>query len=247
MNFRVILLPLISDYFNSMKKSFVLFTLLVTAALATPFQVKAQGTTALQILGMPGYPALPQDTAYEGQVYTFNLLVYNGTNATVNTTLEILLKVDSIETVINTNPQPVLPPGDTLTITVTGYGFTQPQYKIGNNIVVVWPRVTGAPALLVDSFYTDVHFVPLSGMADDTGHESGIMVLPNPVKDELGYLTGDNGKPECVRIRTVTGSLVYEQKQPDKQKIPTGFLKPGVYFLELTFGGRNHVIRFVKE
>jgi len=216
-----------------MKKSLRILSLFLLVFSLAPSIGRAQGFTTLKVLSMQGFPDLPADSAYEGQFYTFNVIVTNNTNIIINTNIDIQLKVDSIETTIFSSPQPSVQPGDTVTFSISGYSFTQPQYKAGNNIVVVWPRVNGQ-VVPIDSFFTDVFFVPLNSLGDGylDSNDLKFSIFPVPARDLL-YFSSNQSQPfEYVRIYSIIGELLLAEPGHGKKHIYVGsfqdlmFLKP---------------------
>src|SRR5688572_30025327 len=112
-----------------MKKHGLFSILVLILSLFYVLPGMSQGTTTLKVVSMPGYPDLPADTAYEGQTYSFEINLKNNTNIIINSaSVNIHLQVDSIVTIISSNPALSLLPGDSVLIPVTPYNFTLPQY-----------------------------------------------------------------------------------------------------------------------
>ena len=207
--------------------------------------VKAQFFT-LRVAAMPGYPVLPQDTAYGGPAYNFDIWLVNNTSTTINTPVSIMLGVDTATSVIAGNPVQNLTPGDTLVIPVTGYVFTQPFYKIGNNIVVVWPVVNGL-SVPTDTLYNDVYFIPLMGLGSVDLLSHAFHLFPNPTNYDLHLVVNDFSAVEYVRIFDVEGRQVHHSDLPHDHRIPVSSLKPGVYFLELVSNGVPTRRKFIRN
>ena len=237
---------------RDMKKPFFLLTLSLFIGVFTSFSglVHAQGVASFRVIDMIGFPHFPPDSAYEGQVYTFNVRLINNSNAIINTPAEIQLKVDSVETTIYTDPQPSIQPGDTVTVTVTGYNFQQTQYVAGNNIVVVWPRVSNQPVVPVDTFYTAVYFVPLISLNEfeQDPDQFDFYVFPVPAKDFIQLRINQPVDVEYVRIFTISGKLcgTYNPVLPET-KIPVNQLYPGRYVIELKTRKGRYQAGFVKS
>jgi hypothetical protein len=228
-----------------MKKLLLIVVLAITAHLTDMRMAQAQGG-AFKVMSIPGFPELPADSAFEGQSYSFNALIYNGTNSQLNGALELVFKVDSVENVVFTNPAFGVQPGDTQTVTISQYFFTQQLYQTGNNIVVVWPRISGASPL-TDTLYADVYFVPLSsvGFPKEDNHQ-WINVFPNPVQDWVTIGTASGDRLEYVRIFNVSGQVVSEILAPSGRKIYTGQLAPGMYFIQAMSGYQVYRSSFIR-
>lgn len=219
-----------------MKKLLLPLVVVLVLTQAISFRVSAQGTPTLRVLDMPFFPSLPTDSAYEGQSYSFGITVANNTGQAVNSTLEVLFKVDSIEAVVYSNPATSLAGNDTIQVQVTQYFFLQNQYKPGSNIVVVWPRIMGN-TLPTDTFYTNVFFVPLNSTGFPSDPRSGGMLLyPNPTS---GFLTlGQPGEEvfEYVRIYDSSGRRVLTMPFPNGGVIDLHGLPAGTYVVEAVAG-----------
>lgn len=223
----------------------VLFALLSGMAWNLP-ETYAQLLNTLKVTSMPGYPQQP-DTAYQSQPYSYSIIVSNGTNTAVNSTMEIVFRIDSLETVVVSNPVTSLNPGDTVSFNISQYFFSQPFYKAGNNIVVVWPRLTGGLSLPADTFYAAVYFVPNSTLAPESPNSSWISLFPNPATDRI-HLGKDLDEPfEYVRIWCLTGEQVIEIRRPVSTEVNIGSLPAGTYMAEAVT--RRQIYRgiFVKQ
>ncbi|HEX5003623.1 MAG TPA: T9SS type A sorting domain-containing protein [Bacteroidia bacterium] len=214
------------------------------ALLACPSLTKAQGT--LHILYLNNFPELPADSAFEGQLYTYDIFLENQTNSIITGNLQINLKVDSITTSIGS---PVLPvnmnPNDTLAITIQGYMFTQPQFKAGNNIVVVWPVVTGGTTSPpIDSLITNVFFVPLNSIQLPASDQAFQPLFPNPANEFISWDVTNGKMPERVRIFDSRGRLIDEKGALSVYSV--AYLPAGVYLVELQYENRTVKQKFIK-
>jgi hypothetical protein len=215
-----------------MKARKLIYKMVFAVLMALAISLKLNAQSAVYVQSLVNFPDLPSDTAYEGQSYNFDVVVFNGTNSVVTGNLFIYMDVDSVLITLGSPALQVnINPGDTLIVPVTGFNFTQPQFKIGNNIVVVWPVVASGIFYPIDSLYTEVFFVPLNstGLPHSNSPETGI--YPNPVKDRL-FWSAPNGKaPERVRIFDTRGSVVRDLTKPEE--IQVSDLPVGLYFIEL--------------
>lgn len=205
----------------------------------------SQGTATLHVFAMPGFPDLPADTVYEQNSYTFTIDVANNTNSMVQG-LDIKVRVDNMIDTLISSPATTMQSNDTTSIIVAGYNFTQPLFKVGNNIVVVWPVVNGA-TLPVDSFITIVHFVPLTSLNNPESEAPGIRLHPVPAHSILKLETQDNKMVEYVRIFDVKGRLVVEENYPANSKLDVSGLPSGLYILEAIIEGYPVRRKFIRE
>lgn len=242
----VMLVIFVQSKSRHMKKLLIIPVIALAAQLFFQSNATAQGVASFKVLDLPGFPDLPADSAFEGQSYTFNAVISNGTNVPLNGALELVFKVDSIESVVFTNPAVGIPANDTITITVSQYFFTQQLYQTGNNIVVVWPRISGTSPQ-TDTLYANVYFVPLSsvGFPKEDNHQ-WINVFPNPVQDWVTIGTTADDRLEYVRILDVSGQVVSEIQTPSGRRIYTGHLAPGIYFIQAMSGHQVYRSSFIR-
>jgi hypothetical protein len=223
-----------------MKRSIFGFLATVLFVLTLSVSGWSQGATGLKVLVMPGFPIAPQDTAYEGQQYTFTITLVNNSGTVINAPIDVHLKVDSVDSILGTYQAPALGINDTASFTISGYNFTQPQYKVGNNIVVVWPVVNGL-ALPIDTFFADVFFVPLSSLTDNNLNYNKIALFPNPAQTFLQLKINSNDQVGYVRIYSTDGKLILSQIPFIGNPFDIRDLSKGTYIFEAELNG--HIIR----
>ncbi|MDQ3051435.1 MAG: T9SS type A sorting domain-containing protein [Bacteroidota bacterium] len=221
----------------------IAFVLVLTAFHNT--QCRSQGVNTLFVDSMPFFPEAPQDTAYEGQTYTFLMQVHNNTNIFINNSVSFNMRVDSATITFLANVQTTIPPNDSVSLTVTPFNFQQPLFKAGNNIVVVWPVVNGL-SVPIDSFITTVFFVPLNSLGDDEVMGQQLQLYPNPVHDYM-HLDTSEGMVEYVRIYATTGQLIRDISFQRSRSIDVSFLRKGTYIIELNLNGKWVRKKFVKK
>ncbi len=224
-----------------MKKGLII----LSALLLQSFFIQAQGFITLKITSMPGYPALPADSAYEGISYNFDMVLVNNSSTPINSSVTIFFRIDSITNPVITTSPVGIPPNDSTVISVTQYNFTQPFYKVGNNIVVVWPMVNGT-FVPVDTTYKDVYFIPLTSVGNPEVQGPGIQIYPSPTTDFINLDVPPDQHVEHVRIFDSIGKLTREIIPGQQRKLDVSFLKPGIYFLEISGQNYTDCLRFVK-
>lgn len=213
-------------------------------------KVKAQVAAHLTIQTLINYP----DTAYNGLTVQPTIIVTNTGNAPFQGVINIGLSRDSVSfQYLYSNNNPVLLiPGDTVQFTggpagTNGYTFDSTFYRVGNNVVVVWPVTTAFVA--VDTLHTNVYFTinQIQSVHEKEGI-SGLLAYPNPASDYL-LLYAPSTQLEYVRIIDLSGReiLTQEAGSNNKTRIPIDRLVPGLYILEVrsTLNLRTF-IRFVK-
>lgn len=207
--------------------------------------VQAQGTTGLKVTQMDGYPVLP-DTAYEGVSYSVTIKLKNFSNSTINGGVNIFLKADSGTVALTSFGGLVLPPNDSVSQLIQTYNFDSQTYKAGNNIVVVWPVIQSSPALPIDSFYTQVYFVPLASLNAPEVDAIKFAMYPNPATSELKIEAFSYEPLEYVRILMPDGREVIRYLSLGDGIIDIRRLDPGIYFLEASSKNRRGIKRFIK-
>ncbi len=220
-----------------MKRSVLVYAALALM-LVTTNRVLAQGS--LGVISMPGFPDLPADSAKEGQLYNFQVVVSNTTGSTIQGPITLMMRVDSTDVILDTINNPVSG-SSTFTQGINNFSFTQPTFKTGNNIVVVWPVVNLSVA--IDTFYTDVYFIPLLSNIE-IEDPFGLTIYPNPATEFI-YLESD-GKSEIseAALFDIQGQLIRRFNDPARminiEQVPTG-----MYFLYINYGGRQRYVRLM--
>ncbi len=160
--------------------------------------------------------------------------------AAVDTSGFFINSIDTVGTVSVTN----FGLNDTVGITYTeNYTFLN-GYKIGGNIVVVWPIADfGSTA---DTLFKNIFInYPLSIV---NAIESKLpLFYPNPSKDYLFFnLNHQESVIKRVRIVDVNGRLIYSEKY--HSKIDVSHLSKGIYFLKLETKDEEELhYKFIKE
>ncbi|MBK7968355.1 MAG: T9SS type A sorting domain-containing protein [Bacteroidetes bacterium] len=226
-----------------MKKALMLLSISLLAGWFS--LVQAQGTTGLKVTQMIGYPVLP-DTAYEGVSYSVTIKLQNFSNSTINGGVNIVLKTDSGTVAITTFAGLVLFPNDSATQLIQTYNFDSQTYKAGNNIVVVWPVVQSAPAFPIDTFFTQVYFVPLASLNAPEVEAIKFALYPNPATSKLKIVGAAEEPLEYVRILMPDGRQVTQILPFGDGIIDIRRLNPGIYFLEASSKNRSGMKRFIK-
>lgn len=107
-------------------------------------------------------------------------------------------------------------------------------YRVGGNVVVIWPIAAGLTAL--DTFQTDVYVFPNVGINDNIDLYNGFSIYPNPSKNYIHINKKDHKTHvKQVRILGVNGQIIYDEKF--RPKIDISNIPPGLYFLRLILEG----------
>ena len=216
-----------------------LFLMLVTGLSA---DVRGQGS--LGVTALQGFPDLPADTAFEGQFYTFDIVVSNSATGTVQVPMAINMMIDSTVFILDTVSNPVIG-GGTIVKTYNNFSFTQPTFKTGNNIVVVWPSINNS-TVTIDTFYTTVFFVPLLSSPVPEVDKIGIPAFPNPVSDHLMIGVPANTIIRRYQVFDTSGRLVMSEPYTGNL-LDLRELDRGYYFLRLYADDRDWKISLLKQ
>ena len=127
------------------------------------------------------------------------------------------------------------------------YFFNSTNYKLGSNVVVVWPVSTqGGTVVKYNPYLACVLFLPFVGMNEyDRGY---LDVIPNPSNKYIDLnLPTDIGLKK-VRILKPTGEEVRNYSVDLLKRITVEQLSAGIYFLEVVTSD-DHVYntKFIKN
>ncbi len=214
-------------------KSTVRILAIIFVALLCLNQTQAQVSYELQIDTIVALP----DTVEDGETVTFFVqislnspLIYQG-----NIYLELeyggnLYAVDS--TTVNQN---FLSPNSPNTIMATHRFSTDDDLSIGDNVVVVWPRIgngTEPEQTVVNPYQTTVTLVEPNGIENNEPERIRASIIrPNPANSNIGL----DLQPELQVSRSIlydlTGKVLVEsgrEKQLDVSRLPEG-----LYFVDV--------------
>lgn len=213
-----------------MKKVVVIYLFLIL--MFAPFIGKAQ----LSIDSLITSQNFTQDTVPLGTVVNFNVKVLYTSTTPFTGTIYLLSGVDSsagitsIDTVGFTNVLNLV--NDTFNIPFTDTVTLQNGYRVGEDIIVIWPVAIGLVTL--DTFRTDIFVIEPnpSGLNENKELFNKVSVFPNPLSNQLTIkqLTTDI-VIKHVRIYNLKGELIYCDLY--KKNIDVSNLLRGSYLLEL--------------
>ena|ERR1051325_3930932 len=122
------------------------------------------------------------------------------------------------------------------------------NFRIGNNIIVVWPISFNQNWGTFDSLRATVYVIDtISGLGPELMPGGDIRCYPVPVSGPL-FVTSNNAslRPKEVLIRNAEGQIIFLSKTPSFG-IATESWANGVYFLEVTFeNGSRRIYKVVK-
>ena len=156
-----------------------------------------------------------QDSVFQDDTLYGAISIYNVGNSTYQGDIEVVMAIDSFSGsftyVRDTIVGAVINPFDTIS-----YNFLQPAgtststppgpFRIGTNVIVIWPAAVGNPGVnTVDTVRDTVTVVEALSIVDI--EYQSIPVYPNPVSGQLFFKKDDI---EEVRIYSVDGKLVLQ-------------------------------------
>jgi hypothetical protein len=186
--------------------------------------------------GSVNLSSLP-DTINLNDIYTHTITIinYSSTPLTGNIYLMAavdtgtgLVSVDTVNSIVVTN----FGQNDTIGITYTETYDIPNNYKVGGNIVVVWPIADFG--FTHDSLYKDVYINYPLGINQFNDNQNKAIVYPNPTSNKIYFKNLDRNKPvKQVRIYGINGQLIY--RDSFSSEITLEAFNKGVYFLEIEF------------
>jgi hypothetical protein len=204
--------------------------------------LRAQSTIGLSPGGFYGLP----DTVANGDHYPVGTFVeiQSLIDSLNNDSVQLVGYIDTIPGPSTTIPfaspyaSITLNPGDSaffiLPITFTA-GATGQGFRIGNNVIVVWPICTSNPNFSTGDSIT-ANVIVLDGISTGPEPEPGnVRCYPVPANGPLYVTSSDsNLVVKEIIVRNAAGEIVAVSDNPTLA-IPTEYWAPGVYMLEVTF------------
>lgn len=152
-----------------------------------------------------------------------------------------LLSVDTVGSVFVSNLNWL----DTISITYTETYDTPNGYKLGDNIVVVWP-VAGTIAIR-DTIRQHVFINNPAAIQSINNENKDVLIFPNPFSNQLNIkIVGTEDKLKQVRLFDASGRIVVIENS--NRFINTESISKGLYFLELEFYNHDRFsYKLIKE
>ena len=128
---------------------------------------------------------------------------------------------------------------DSVSIFLNDTVLQQNGYRIGGNIVVVWPIADGL--LTLDTFTTIIYVTPTSTSVNENKVlHNQFSIYPNPTQN---FITIKNSSPnntvKHVRIYAINGTLLYQYS--NNLKIDISRLTNGSYLLEIELENKKRL------
>lgn len=182
------------------------------------------------VAGIPDTIANGETVSFFMQVSLSSPLAFQG-----NIFLELeyggmLYEVDS--TLVNEN---FLSPSTPNTIQATHRFSTDDDLSIGDNVVVVWPRIgNGAtpPQVVVNPYEITISIIEPNSISDDGNNQiKPLKCFPNPADDFLQIPSNPNNPFVSLRLTNLAGQVMISESVSSNSIDVSGIPK-GLYFLE---------------
>ncbi|CAN5314021.1 hypothetical protein BH09BAC5_BH09BAC5_01040 [soil metagenome] len=197
------------------------------------------GFTSVGLIGMP-------DTVFSGDSVLVGAFIKNYDTTgfiAFNDSIQIHGYIDTssayIPFVLPIVTQVFLASGDS-TFFILPIGFRDPtlggNFRIGNNVIVVWPFCFDPNFSTLDSIRANVFLIDtISGLGPDRTTDEGIRCFPVPASGPL-FITSENNKLiiKEIIIRDANGKTVAVSENPSTG-ILTDNWASGIYMLEIIF------------
>lgn len=201
----------------------------------------------------PDYPQCP-DTAFGNQPY-LNIQVtihnYNPNNAFTGI-IYVCFKSDTIypadSIILNAGATFTILANSNLTVsTQVPYFFSSANYKLGSNVIVVWPVAgPGTAPIKYNPFYTCVNFQLSSGI--NNVNDNKLSITPNPAQEYLEIITPPENSVKDVRIFDAAGRQVLWKTDVRNRRVSIQQLSKGIYVMQMRMQNDKVIYhRFVKQ
>ncbi|MCF8259078.1 MAG: T9SS type A sorting domain-containing protein [Flavobacteriales bacterium] len=234
-----------------MKRTCILSSAFVALLLGSPI-AKAQQTYFLNVDSIIGIP----DTIYDGSTVTFTMVFSNVSNLGFQGDVETWLQVPG--TADSTQADSTQWTGNNFIqaqsqtqVTVTHLFTSQNNsLAIGDNVVVVWPRISSGPSYppqeVITKGMVDFYLAEPLGIGPGKDQSLGRLGLyPNPTQGSVRLSLPDNETLTYVRITDMMGRTVLELAQVTASLGIEG-LPHGIYTVHATTAnGASYTARMV--
>lgn len=186
----------------------------------------------------------------------YYIYVKNTGSSTFNGTIDLNLAVDSSMTGFfswtaqNSFSNTMLNPGDSTVLSYTedydtgSVAPTGPVYRMGGNIVVIWPSATGA--ITVDSSEHDTVYILTCNGVNEISDDHGLSVFPNPTTDNVSLRIKGNASISSIGLFNIQGELLKNYKATNSLSF-TEF-PAGMYFLRVEFADKStHTYKIIRK
>ena len=191
-----------------------------------------------------------EDTVCDNSTDSYNVYIKNTGTTGFTGIVYVNTIVDSVGTFSWQYPPPdsanvSLQSGDSVAFLITHVYNTFDPYRVGGNIVVIWPSGNGI-ATTDSTMFTSVRVLDCS-VVNEHDKALGIRLCPNPTWDIVAIRTGGTGiSVKQIKIYDSIGRLT--QCADDTDTVSLVRYDSGVYFLHAQFDdGTVRVFKVIKK
>jgi hypothetical protein len=169
-----------------------------------------------------------------GSPYTGTIFLMTGVDSTAG-----LISVDTVAQRQVTNKF-----NDTINFQVNETYNNAEGYRVGGNVVVIWP--VAFTLTTVDSFNTNVVVVASVGIDDELESYKAISVYPSPAKNYINMkISSQEFMIKHVRIYSMNSQLLYDQ--PYHPRIDISSFSSGMYFIKVGLKEEELIYKLIKH
>ena len=226
-----------------MKKYFLIVVVFVA------FQVNAQVANVHLSFGSTGvvYPT----HVNEEDLISFSFWMVNTGNIPLSSSIEIIVAVEdsSLNSTYSTGSlgsfadiDSVLSPNDSIFIVAWDHACTA-NYRIGDNIVVIWPAAVGPNPITSDEFIATINVSLLTTVQQK--QTDGFNVYPNPISETAIVKTQQH--ISTFKMIDILGNVVRyaENVHNNFMAIHKNELESGIYFIEIRMGEKTQIKKVI--
>jgi hypothetical protein len=228
---------------RTMKKIIKIVLLLAITAQLTELCGQSSNISIDSFIGFPAQ-------AYYNQPFNFSIFLSNHDSTDYQGTITITYYNDSIDSTTYSfggSYSVYIQANSYDTISVDSFEFDSASFRLGGNVVVVWPvSNNGMQIMVTDTFKTFVEILGYLGINDLLQNNSLGLIYPVPA-DRTIFLPQNivENSVEYVRIIDLMGRSVFTINHYPSA-ISTDELENGVYFLEVKAKNKNsNVLKFI--
>ena len=221
-----------------MKKYFLI------ALVFVAFQVNAQ--VANVHLSFGAAEVLHPSQVNEDDFISYSFWMVNTGNIPLTSSIDILIAVDSSFMARSLGDfmdiDSVLSPNDSIFIVVWDHACTA-NYRIGDNIVVIWPNFYTPYPSTSDEFVGNINVTSLTAVQQK--QSDGFNVYPNPISETAIVKTQQS--ISTFKMIDILGNVVRyaENIQDNFIAIHKNELKSGIYFIEIKIGENTQIKKVI--
>lgn len=166
---------------------------------------------------------------YSGDIHLVSAIDSSGT----------LISIDTVGTIFVSN----FGNSDTVSVQFTETYSNSNGYKVGDNIVVVWP-VAGTSAIK-DTIRQNV-YIAYPNSTQDLENSNEYSFFPNPFSSKITLIGLNNS--DDISIMDITGKIIYRSEAYfNPLVLNTEEWRKGLYFLRVTNSKKSTLIKIVKH